>query len=122
MSFIINGVTVPDPAKEGVTITREPIWDTNTGRAASGKMVGDIKTRKTTIAVTWPPLSFADTNTIINAIESGGPFFQISFDNDLGGNSRQSWTVYASNIPRTIYSLSNAARFHVGVTVTFIEQ
>ena len=34
-------------------------------------MVGDIKTRKTTIAVTWPPLSFADTNKIINAIESG---------------------------------------------------
>lgn len=114
--------TLPEPAKEGITITREPVWGTNTGRSASGKMTGDIVTRKTTIAVTWPPLSAAETKTIIDAIEGAGAFFGIRFDNDTG-SGLQTYTVYASNLPRTIYSLAQGLTFrHTGVTVTFIEQ
>ena len=90
MSFIINGVTVQDPAKEGVTITREPIWDTNTGRAASGKMVGDIKTRKTTIAAPSPTLSIADTNIITNATASCGTTDKNSLDSNQAVGSTPS--------------------------------
>lgn len=124
MAFYINGTQVAEPAKEGVVITKEPLWTANTGRSASGKMTGDLLpgSPKTTISVTWPVLTFAETNAIITAIEGGGSFFKIKFTKDLGGTGTNEWTVYASNIPRTVYSLATGYKFHTGVTVTFIEQ
>ena len=126
----VNGswTDLPAPAKEGIVITREPIWGENTGRSASGKMTGDIVGRKTTIEVTWPPLPGKTVGTklgvdrIISSIEGAGPFFDIKFDNDIGSSTQQ-YTVYASNIPRTIYSLAAGLHFtNTGVTVTFVEQ
>ena len=119
--FKINGTTVAEPKKEGVTITDEPIWASNTGRAASGDMIGDIVAWKTTVQVQWPALSFSDTRTIVNAIKNAGPFFSITY-NDLWASSTVTKRVYCSNIPRTIYSLVQGAQYHRGVTVTFIEQ
>lgn len=117
-----NWVDLPEPAKEGLAITREPIWGTNTGRSASGKMTGDIITHKTTIAVTWPPLSAADTATILDAVEGAGSFFDIRFTNDVGSGTA-TYTVYASNLPRTVYSLAPGLAFrHTGIEITFIEQ
>lgn len=117
----INGITVAEPKKEGVTVTDEPIWASNTGRGADGTMVGDIVTWKTTVQVEWPALSFSDSQTIVNALKNAGAFFPIQY-NDFNSGSAVTKTVYCSNIPRTIYSLAQAAQFHTGVTVTFIEQ
>lgn len=122
MAFTINGVTVHEPAKDGVTITEEPIWAPNTGRAQDGTMVGDFVGWKRTFAVTWPPLSFADTGAIITAVKNAGPFFTITFTNTKGGNGLESAVVYASNIPRTVASLSSAYRRNTGVTITFVEK
>ena len=33
----INGTKMPDPALEGVTVNREKIWSSNTGRTTSGE-------------------------------------------------------------------------------------
>ena len=122
MAFTINGVSVREPAREGVTITEEPVWAPNTGRALNGKMVGDLVGWKRTFSVTWPPLTFEQTGAIITAIKNAGAFFPITFTNTSGGSSVESATVYTSNIPRTVSSLSNAYKRNVGVTVTFIEQ
>lgn len=119
--FKINGVTVAEPKKEGVTITDEPIWASNTGRGSDGKMIGDIVAWKTTVQVEWPALSFSDSQTIVNALRNAGAFFNIQY-NDFSSGSTVTKKVYCSNIPRTIYSLSQAAQYHLGVTVTFIEQ
>lgn len=126
----INGTQVAEPAFQGVTITEESVWASNTGRSQTGKMTGDIVAWKKTVAVTWPPLSPAQTRGIINAIKNAPAFFPIRFTNDLIAGSDPSdesglapeITVYASNIPRTVYSLAQGLRMHEGVTVTFIEQ
>lgn len=119
--FKINGITVSEPKKEGVTITDEPIWASNTGRNVHGKMIGDIVAWKTTVAVQWPPLSFSESQKIVNALKGAGPFFTITY-NDFSSGSTVTKTVYCSNIPRTIYSLVQGVQYHQGVTVTFIEQ
>lgn len=123
----INEITVATPKHGGVVITDEPIWASNTGRSATGKMIGDIIAWKTTIAVTWPPLSFKDTETIRNAIMNAEPFFKIQYyDFNTDPNTKepviQEKIVYASNIPRTMYSLAKGYRKQTDVTITFVEQ
>lgn len=133
MAFTINGIAVREPAKEGVTITEEPIWAQNTGRAQDGTMTGDLVGWKRTFAVTWPPLTFADTNTILRAIETAGAFFPITFTNTRAGavisgdeltmtSTTETATVYTSSMPRTVASLVDGYKRHIGVTITFIEQ
>ena len=119
--FKINGTSVAEPRKEGVTITDEPIWASNTGRGSDGKMVGDIVAWKTTVQVEWPPLSFSESQTIRNALRNAGAFFPIQY-NDFSSGSAVIKIVYCSNIPRTIYSLAQSYQRHIGVSVTFIEQ
>ena len=133
MAFTINGVTVKEPARGGVVITEEPVWAPNTGRSQTGKMTGDIVAWKRTFEVSWAPLTFEDTNTILRAIETAPAFFPITFTNTRNGQvisggeltmtaTLETATVYASSIPRTVASLSNAYRRHAGVTITFIER
>lgn len=119
--FKINNVTVHEPAHSGIKITDEPIWAPNTGRASDGTMIGDIVAWKTTVEVAWPPLSFADSERIRNAIKNAGPFFPITY-NDFSSGSTVTKTVYCGNIPRTLYSIAAAFQKHTGVTVSFIEQ
>lgn len=117
----INGNVVPDPAYGGVTITDEPIWAANTGRSQTGKMIGDIVAWKTTIEVTWPPMSMADTLTVYNAIRNAGAFFNIAYY-DMTTSERVTKRVYCNHIPRQLVSIVEAFKRHAGVTVTFIEQ
>ena len=119
--FKINGISVAEPKKEGVTITDEPIWASNTGRGSDGTMIGDIVAWKTTVQVEWPALSFADSKVIADAIKKAGAFFNIQY-NDFSSGSTVTKKVYCSNVPRTIYSLVKNAQYHIGITVTFIEQ
>ena len=53
--LIIGDVTMPTLKLNGLTITKEKIWSKNTGRAASGEMIGDIITTKYTLKCSWPP-------------------------------------------------------------------
>ena len=119
--FKIGSTTVHEPAYGGVQITDEPIWAPNTGRGSDGTMIGDIVAWKTTVAVTWPPLSFTDSKTIRDALVNAGAFFSITY-NDFSSSSTVTKTVYCSNVPRTIASLNTAFQRHGEVTVTFIEQ
>lgn len=117
--FKIGNTTVAEPKKEGVTITDEPIWAANTGRSTNGTMIGDIVAWKTTINVEWPPLSFSQSQAIVNAIKNAGPFFNITY-NDFSSGSTVTKNVYCGNMPRTLYSL--AKQWHTGVNIQFIER
>lgn len=119
--MIINGITVATPKQGGVVITDEPVWASNTGRSSTGKMIGDVVAWKTTIAVTWPPLSFANAKKIRDAIKNAGTFFTIKYY-DFSASAMVEKTVYAGNIPRTLYSLAAGYQKHTDITVTFVEQ
>lgn len=117
----IGTTYVADPALGGVIVTDEPIWSSNTGRSTTGKMIGDIVDWKTTIEITWPPLSFSETAQIRNAIKNAGEFFDLTYY-DMSASTPQTKTVYCGNIPRTLYSLEAHHRMHQGITIKFIEQ
>lgn len=119
--MIINGITVATPKQGGVVVTDEPIWAGNTGRSSTGKMIGDVVAWKTTIAVTWPPLSFSEAKKIRDAIKNADAFFTIKY-HDFSASTMTEKTVYAGNVPRTLYSLSAGHQRYSDITITFIEQ
>lgn len=113
--------SMPNPKSSGITITDEPVWSSSTGRDTSGKMQGNIVAWKTTIDIDLPPLSFADSKTVRDAIKNNSDFFDIRF-RDF---STSDWTekhVYTSNIPRTIYSINTSFRYHQEIKLQFVEQ
>ena len=125
MGFYIRGTRVKEPAKDGVQITDEPVWGENTMRDVNtGKMMGDIKAYKKTVAVTWPPMTFAEANQILSLLKGSSgasPFYKIKY-NDSSAGTLDEITVYNGNLQRTVASISSAYQRQTGVTVTFIEQ
>lgn len=114
----IGGVTMPTPALGGVTVGREPIWSANTGRSASGKMVGTIVAVKTTIKVKWPPLTLAEAEKIENAVK--GDFFTVVLKKD--SSTVFSGTMYAGAPTYTIYSVVSGLPYAEGMAVDLIER
>lgn len=84
-------------------------------------MIGDIIAWKTTIAVSWPQLSFYDAERIRDAVKNAGPFFDIEYY-DFSVSAMIKKTVYASKLPRTLYSLADKYQRYKDITITFIEQ
>lgn len=117
----INGVAMPDPALEGVTIATEKVWSSNTGRTASGKMVGSVIAKKTTIKIKWPVLTPEQVNKIEAAVSDGDhPFVPVQYT-DMCGN-QVTKTVYFGTPTYTIYSWANGLRLIKDATVDGIEQ
>lgn len=115
----INNTTMPTPAINGVTINREPIWSAATGRTASGKMVGNIVTRKWTLKIKWPPLTMAQAATILTAL-TAHDFLSVSFT-DMTGATRN-LTMYAGTPSFTQYSWVDGVQYVVDAAVDLIEQ
>lgn len=125
----IDNVVVAEPSLNGVTVTDEPIWASNTGRNIKGVMTGDIVDFKTTIEVKWDLLHYDELFKIKNAIiramkRNNAGFFTIVYpDTDAHGNLiESSKVVYADHVPRTFYSTNPKAQYFTDVTVTFIEK
>ena len=84
-NLTINGVAMPDPALEGVTITTEKVWSANTGRTASGKMVGSVIAKKTTIKIKWPVLTPEQVSKIEAAVsDAEHPFVPVQYTDMCG--------------------------------------
>ena len=116
----INGVKMPTPALNGVTISREKIWSANTGRSASGKMLGTIIAQKTTLKIKWPPLTMEEAAKIEGAVSSGTEFFPVKFTGAAGVT--QTLTMYAGTPTYTQYSWAAGMQWVMDVAVDLIEQ
>lgn len=120
-NLTINGVAMPDPALEGVTIATEKVWSANTGRTASGKMVGSVIAKKTTIKIKWPVLTPEQVSKIEAAVsDEEHPFVPVQYT-DMCGN-RVTRTVYFGTPSYTVYSWANGLRLIKDTTVDGIEQ
>ena len=117
----INGVTMPTPALEGVTIATEKVWSANTGRTASGKMVGDIIAKKTTIKIKWPVLTMEQAAVIEAAVsDSDHPFVPVRYT-DMCGKTVEK-TVYFGTPSYTVYSWADGLQLVKDASVDGIEQ
>lgn len=117
--LFINNVRMPTPALKGVSISREPIWSAASGRTSSGRMVGSVVARKTTLKLKWPPLTMAEAAALQSALEAED-FLNVRFT-DAGGTT-QSLTMYAGAASFTQYSWAEGMRYVVDAAVELIEQ
>ncbi len=116
----IGGVKMPTPALEGLTITREKIWSSDTGRTASGKMVGTIVAVKTKVVIKWPVLTMHEVETIENAVSSSTPFVTMTYTDMTGAVTTK--TVYFGTPSYTVYSYADGTQYVKDVTVDGIER
>ena len=117
--LIIGGVTMPTLKLNGLTITKEKIWSKNTGRAASGEMVGDLIATKYTLKCAWPPLTRQQATIIDKAIKPA--FFNVTFT-DPGTDSRVTKKFYAGSLAYSVYSYYKGVKTYQGVAVDLIEK
>ena len=117
----INGTKMPDPALEGVTVNREKIWSSNTGRTTSGKMVGTGVAVKTTLKIKWPILTPAQVATIEGAVsDPDNPFVPVKYTDATGSTVTK--TMYFGTPSYTVYSWANGRQYIKGACVDGIEQ
>ncbi|WP_115716770.1 hypothetical protein [Amedibacterium intestinale] len=75
MLFKANGAELPAPTQ--IKVDDEIIWSSNTGRTASGDMVGDVVAQKKTISITWGVMNDKEMALIKNNLIAS--FFPFEF-------------------------------------------
>lgn len=123
----INGVNVANPAEGGIKVTDEPIWADGAGRnITTGEMIATLVCWKRQVEITWNSLTFAEAQTILNAIKTGGSFFNLEYNDVDQGSGYKTVRVYTSSIPRNILTLAdehnNSKRRIKDVVITFTEK
>ena len=117
--LIIDGITMPALKFNGLKITREKIWSSNTGRAANGETIGDIVAIKYKLHCEWPPLTRADVVILDAAVTPA--FFNVTFL-DPATNQQKTIRCYAGTPTYPVYSYYNGVKTYAGVSVDLIEK
>lgn len=116
-----NGQAMPTPKPDGFTISKNKIWSRNTGRNSLGNMVGTIIAVKTSIDITWPPLSFSQIEMIDNIVSDvNNPFVNIEYLNERGNMTQI--TAYFSDVSYPIKSIINGREIIDGIQLSGIQQ
>ena len=68
------------PSPVSISVNDQIIWSANTGRSASGSMIGDVVAEKKAVAIKWGLLTEAELAAIKKIMVAG--FFPISFHDD----------------------------------------
>lgn len=117
----VDGVALPTPSLEGVTITPNKIWSANTGRLENtGEMAGTIVAIKKKVEIKWPLLSMEKIQIIENAISSTVPFHALKLT-DMTGQTIE-LTVYFGDPSYTIVSYSGGSQRVKDASVSAIEK
>ena len=74
----VGSVALPSPVS--LSSNDEIIWSSNTGRTASGDMVGDIVAEKKNLEIKWGVLTEKEMKTISSNLKAG--FFPMTFRDD----------------------------------------
>lgn len=118
LSTTINGKNVTLPAPISISVGDEIIWSSNTGRTASGKMVGDVIAEKLTLSISWGILTASDVNLIRNSLRTG--FFPITFNID---GKPSTINVYRGTLTReAMGQLSDGVYYFRQVAAEIIQQ
>ena len=116
----INGTLMKDPSE--ITVTKEPVWSSNTGRSATGVMQGDIVCYKYKIQIKWKTMSQAETSKL-NAAITNKAFFDVKFiDPASSAGELVTKTFYAGTPIYPVYSYVDGYPRYTGVAIDLIEQ
>lgn len=107
------------PKVKSLTVSREPIWSKNTGRAADGTMIGDIVGYKFKLQIVFALMSDADTVLLYGAIRPA--FFNVTFRNPETGQE-DTKKMYANGPTSPVYSYVNGLPRYTGTAVNLTQQ
>lgn len=77
---ILKAGSVSLPSPVALSSNDEIIWSSNTGRTASGDMVGDIVAEKKNLEIKWGILTEKEIKVISSNLKAG--FFPLTFRDD----------------------------------------
>ena len=119
--LFVDDVQLPTPAVEGITISTNKVWSSNTGRLeASGEMVGTIVAKKRKLDIKWPELTMEQAKVIEDAISSMTPFHKLKYTDMTGTVTEIS--VYFGDPTYTIYAYSPGIQRIRSTSVSAIEK
>lgn len=117
----VGSTKLPTPALEGVKITTNKLWSSNTGRLEqTGAMAGTIVAVKRKVEIQWPPLTMAQAAVIETAVSGTTPFHTLTYTDMAGVTSTM--TVYFGDVSYTQYSWADGKQWITGAAVSAIEQ
>lgn len=110
-----GGAVLPSPVE--LSVSGEIIWSANTGRTASGRMVGDVIAEKETLDIQWGILTASELSLIRSKLTSG--FFPVTVTVD---GTATTLTYYRGSLTATILGTYGGVTYYRDVSVTIIEQ
>ena len=117
----INGKTMPTPKHNGVTISENKIWSTNTGRSMNGEMQGTIIAIKKKAEIEFPLLTPSQVDLINNEVSNiSKPFIPVEITYPTGGT--KTFNAYAGDIAHPVYGLVKGVHCVVGFKLDLIER
>ena len=79
---------MPNPKEGGVSLSKNKIWSSNTGRDTNGDMTGTIKAIKTKLEIQWEDLTQAEAGLIDSVVsDAATPFTTVSYV-DVNGKDK----------------------------------
>ena len=117
----IDGVQMPSPALDGVSVDDEKIWSSNTGRlAASGEMTGTITAIKHTVSIKWNALDFLAVRKIRQSVTNVAAWHSLRLCGPDG--LEMNLTVYFGTPHFAMYSYAQGLQYCSSVSVKAIER
>ena len=116
----INGSKIPVPDENGFRRTKNKIWSSNTGRSASGKMLGDIVAVKYTLEFSWSKLTAQEVKDLESAVGTAA-FFPVVFPEEGTGSSVTKY-FYAGDMTYATKKYENGVEIYSDVILPLIEQ
>ncbi len=120
--LILDGVTLPTPARDGITVTPNHLWSENAGRnTATGKFVGDIIAVKYTVTVTYNTLTDEQMQLLFGFSSSMKPWHSLRFP---CGGKLKTISCYIPDVNYTMrrFDMREKRAYYNGVIIEFIEQ
>ncbi len=119
-AFVIRAGGTALPAPVEINCSGELIWSANTGRTASGSMVGTVIAGKETFEVTWGVLTAEEVRRIEAAVTVDGGFFNLEL-NENGATTKIH--CYRGPIAKKVLGyIGDGVFYYRSVSVTFVEK
>ena len=116
----INGSSISVPDENGFKRTKNKIWSSNTGRSASGKMLGDIVAVKYTLDFAWSKLTAQEVKNLETAVGTAA-FFPVVFPEEGTGKTLTK-NFYAADMTYGTKKYENGTEIYSDVSLQIIEQ
>lgn len=116
----INGYRIPVPDENGFKRTKNKLWSSNTGRSASGKMLGDIIAVKYSLEFLWAKLTAAQITSLEAAVGTDA-FFTVVFPKE-GTGAKLTRNFYAADMTYDTKKYENGKEIYSDVSLQLIEQ